>query len=540
VGALRILDQWQRDPRAQGGAVGENEEILVVLKNWVGLDASHHPVGGPSPPWCRRLLVVLVAAVALTWIGAAPAAADPVIAAAGDIACDPADPDYNGGAGTTGHCRQRATSDVLVGAGLTAVLPLGDIQYNSASLSNIMAVYDPTWGRVKSISRPILGNHESSGTGYFDYFNGSGASNGPAGPRGKGYYSFDVGSWHLIALNSNCTRPADTTDVVDCGVGSEQERWLRADLAAHPASCTLAYWHHARWSSGHDGSNAFMQPLWQALYDADADILLSGHSHNYERFAPLDASGNVDAARGIRQFVVGTGGAFFTGGLDTLEAHSEVAQNTTFGVLKLTLHPTSFDWQFVPAADGAFTDSGSGLCHGAGSSPGPPPGGGTPPGSGVPPGSGSPGGAVLPNCLAARVRIGSRGIGQVKLGLGKRTLLQQAPPPRTRRRRAWRYCVSGSRGRALVAFSRGGRARLVVSTARGHRRGRIRPGASLRLVKRAHKVRRLTRGLYAGTGRARRLVFGVRRGRVRFVGVADPRLIARPRLLRSYVRLVGL
>src|SRR5215217_8924760 len=139
----------------------------------------------------RRLLVLLASAGLLWTALPAQAAADPVIAAAGDIACDPADPGYNGGAGTSDRCRQRATSDLLVGAGLTNVLPLGDIQYDSASLSNIMAVYDPTWGRAKSISRPILGNHESSGTGYFDYFNGPGVTDGPAGPRGKGYYSFD-------------------------------------------------------------------------------------------------------------------------------------------------------------------------------------------------------------------------------------------------------------------------------------------------------------------------------------------------------------
>ncbi len=497
----------------------------------VGQDGFQRSVGGPSRPWCRRVLMVLATAIALSWIAAAQATADPVIAAAGDIACDPTDPGYNGGAGTSDRCRQRATSDLLVGAGLTAVLPLGDIQYNSSSLSNIMAVYDPTWGRVKSTSRPILGNHESSGTGYFDYFNGPGVTDGPAGPRGKGYYSFDIGSWHLVALNSNCTRPEDTADVVDCGVGSEQERWLRADLAAHPTSCTLAYWHHARWSSGHDGSNAFTQPLWDALEDAHAEIVLSGHSHDYERFSPLDRNGNLDGAGGIRQFVVGTGGAFFTGGLDTLEAHSEVAQNNTFGVLKLTLRPTSYDWQFVPIAGGTFTDSGTGSCHGLVSNPGPPPGGGSSP---------PPGNANVADCLAARIRIGSRGIGRLELGLGKSTLLQQAPPPRAKRRRAWRYCVRGSRARALVGFSRSGRARLVVSTARGHRRGRIRPGASLRSVRRAYKVRRLTRDLYAGTGQARRLVFRARRGRVRFVGVADRRLIARPRLLRSYVRLVGL
>jgi acid phosphatase type 7 len=313
----------------------------------------------------RRLLLPLATGAAVTILAAPAAAQDPVIAAAGDIACDPSD--------TTDPCQQKETSDLLVGAGLTAVLPLGDIQYNSASLANILAVYDPTWGRVKSISRPVLGNHESSGTGYFDYFNGVGASDGPAGPRGKGWYSFDVGSWHLVALNSNCTRPEDTTNVVDCGVGSEQERWLRADLAAHPTSCTLAFWHHARYSSGHDGSNDFVQPLWEALQDAQAEIVLSGHSHDYERFAPLDRNGNLDPAGGIRQFVVGTGGAFFTGGLDSLEPYSEVAQNDTFGVLKLTLRPDSYSWAFVPEAGKTFTDSGTTMCHGLVAPPPPPP-----------------------------------------------------------------------------------------------------------------------------------------------------------------------
>jgi acid phosphatase type 7 len=310
----------------------------------------------------RRLVVISVVAVAVAvmWSPAA-VAQDPVIAASGDIACAPGDPV------TDTTCHHGATSNLLVGAPIAAVLPLGDIQYNSASLSNIMGAgaYNDTWGRVKSISRPILGNHEGSGMGYFDYFNGAGAADGPAGPRGKGYYSFDVGSWHLVALNSNCA-------LLACSAGSEQERWLRADLAAHPATCTLAYWHHARYSSGHEGSNTFMQPLWEALADSDADILLSAHSHDYERFAPLDRNGSLDQARGIRQFVVGTGGAFFTGGLDSLEAHSEVAQNDTFGVLFLTLHASSYDWRFVPEAGKTFTDSGSTSCHGPPPPPPPP------------------------------------------------------------------------------------------------------------------------------------------------------------------------
>jgi acid phosphatase type 7 len=309
----------------------------------------------------------LTVALGLILACSAAAAADPVIMAAGDIACDPADPGYNGGAGSADRCHQQATSDLLLSTPLDAVLPLGDIQYDSATTARINAVYAPTWGRVKSISRPILGNHEpGAATGYFDYFNGPGVPDGPAGPRGKGYYSFDLGAWHLVALNSNCAS-------VSCSAGSEQESWLRADLAAHPTNCTLAYWHHARYSSGHDGSHSSMQPLWEALQDAQAELLLSGHSHDYERFAPLDRDGDVDQAGGIRQFVVGTGGAFFTGGLDSPAAHSEVAQNDTFGVLKLTLHPSSYDWEFVPEAGRTFTDSGFQPCHGLVAIP-PPPG----------------------------------------------------------------------------------------------------------------------------------------------------------------------
>lgn len=306
--------------------------------------------------WKALLLIVLAFTVSFVTLRPARASADPVIAAAGDIACDPDDPGYNGGDGTSDRCRQRATSDLLVGAGLAAVLPLGDIQYDAASAANINAVYDPTWGRIKAISRPILGNHEGSGTAYFNYFNGAGASDGPAGPPGKGYYSFDIGGWHLVALNSNCSRVA-------CSAGSEQERWLRADLAAHPAACTLAYWHHPRFSSGHDGSNTSMQALWEALDEADVEILLSGHSHDYERFAPLDRTGAVDRGDGIRQFVVGTGGAFFTGGLSTRIPGSEVAQNDTFGVLMLTLHRSSYDWRFAPVAGSSFSDSGTDPCH---------------------------------------------------------------------------------------------------------------------------------------------------------------------------------
>jgi len=274
---------------------------------------------------------------------------DPAIYAAGDIACAPGDPS----SATT--CHEMRTSDIILNGGASKALALGDLQYNSASLSNLRASYDRSWGRVKSITRPALGNHESTGNGYFDYFNGSGVNNGPAGERGKGYYSYDVGSWHLIALNSNCSRVA-------CNAGSAQERWLRADLASNPRTCTLAYWHHPRFSSGYGGDNTFMQDIWKALYDAKADLVLSGHSHDYERFAPMSTNGGLDRTRGIRQFVVGTGGAFFTS-LSGARPNSEVRQSTTFGVLKLTLRPTSYDWQFVPEVGRTFSDTGSQACH---------------------------------------------------------------------------------------------------------------------------------------------------------------------------------
>ena len=312
------------------------------------------------------VLTVAIAAALVSLPVSQAMAQDPVIAAAGDIACDPVDPGYNGGNGTPDRCQQKATSDLLVTGELSAVLMLGDMQYDSPTADRIAAVYHPTWGRVKSITRPVLGNHEGGGTEYFNYFNGVGVNDGPAGVRGRGYYSFDLGGWHLIALNSNCTRVA-------CGAGSIQEQWLRADLAAHPAVCTLAYFHTPRYSSGHDGSHVTLHPFWRALSEAGAEIVLSGHSHNYERFAPLDAEGTRAAAGGMRQFVVGTGGAFMTGGLSNPLGSSEVSQNNTFGVLKLTLRPTSYDWQFVPIAGGTFTDSGSGACSAPPPPPPPPP-----------------------------------------------------------------------------------------------------------------------------------------------------------------------
>ena len=292
---------------------------------------------------------------------ATKAAADPVVAAAGDIACSPSSQYFNGGAGTSTKCRQRYTSDLLVNRGLAAVLPLGDEQYDTGKLSSFLKSYDPSWGRVKPITFPAVGNHEyltSGAAGYFDYFNGVGNFGGRAGDRNKGYYSFDIGTWHIVALNSNCRRIAG-----GCAPGSPEETWLRNDLATHPARCTLAFWHHPRFSSGGFGDDGQTEPLWQALYDAGADVVLTGHEHFYERFLPLDPTGAPDPARGLVEFTVGTGGKSIVGPRGAQHANSAVLNATTFGVLKLTLHPDGYDWEFVPASADPFRDSGSARCH---------------------------------------------------------------------------------------------------------------------------------------------------------------------------------
>jgi acid phosphatase type 7 len=314
-----------------------------------------------------RVLICLVAACAAPALIGAPArAADPMIAAAGDIACDTGSEFFNGGLGTDGHCRQRATSDLLVNGGLSAVLALGDTQYHVGALADFEASFDPTWGRVKQIIRPIVGNHEygtSGARGYFDYFNGPGRQNGPAGPRDKGYYSYNLGAWHLVALNTNCDQLDRGVAANGCAPGSPQEHWLRTDLAGERKQCTLAYMHSPRFNSGFRGNSPTGQAFWEALYASGADLVLSGDAHDYERFAPQDPRGNFDPARGIRQFVVGTGGVFFTG-WSALKPNSEVRQNDTFGVLFLTLRPGSYEWRFVPEAGAAFTETGSGVCHG--------------------------------------------------------------------------------------------------------------------------------------------------------------------------------
>jgi len=277
------------------------------------------------------------------------------VVAAGDIACSPSSRYFNGGLGTSDKCRQKYTADLIGQLGADAVLTLGDNQYEEGTLEQFMTSYDPSWGQYKGITYPSVGNHEYRVPGAADYYTYFGAR---AGDPSRGYYSFDLGGWHIIALNSNCGA------VGGCEAGSEQERWLRADLAAHPTTCTLAYWHHPLFSSGSHGNDPATTDFWRALYEAGAELVLVGHDHNYERFAPQTPDGVADPEKGIRQFVVGTGGKNHYS-ISAAQPNSEVRDGTTHGVLKLDLREGGYDWAFVPevGGTGTFTDSGRASCY---------------------------------------------------------------------------------------------------------------------------------------------------------------------------------
>ncbi|MDQ4018506.1 MAG: Ig-like domain-containing protein [Actinomycetota bacterium] len=234
------------------------------------------------------------------------------------------------------------------------VATLGDNTQAFGTEAEFAQCYHPTWGRHKSRTRPSIGNHEYGTAGAWPYWAYFGAL---AGEAGKGWYSYDLGSWHVVALNSNCSF------VGGCEPGSSQEAWLRADLAASRADCTLAYWHHARFSSARFAQLAGTEPFWKALYEAGADVILVGHDHIYERHAPQTPSGDRRPAHGIRQFIVGTGGFGHAPVTAVPLPTSEAVSSGTFGVLKLTLRERGYDWVFLPEAGRTFTDAGSGTCH---------------------------------------------------------------------------------------------------------------------------------------------------------------------------------
>lgn len=276
-----------------------------------------------------------------------------LIAAAGDIACDPTEPGFNGGNGSATACAQKATSDLILGTpSISAVLSLGDNQYGCGGYQAFLQSFDLSWGRFLPKIHPVAGNHEYQTTGgsdcdadaagYFRYF-GAAAGNAQADA------AWNAGSWHMIALNGECG------DVGGCDAASPQGQFLRTHLGS--STCTLAYWHEPYYNStGRVSSYAY---FWQTLYAARADIVLNGHIHAYARFAPQDADGHVNEARGIRQFIVGTGGKS-QGSLPGSQ-NVELTAND-FGVLELRLHAASYDWKFV-AVDGTVVDSGSAACH---------------------------------------------------------------------------------------------------------------------------------------------------------------------------------
>jgi|SRR5436190_19184816 len=278
---------------------------------------------------------------AITVTASPPPSNDQVLVGAGDIAT----------CSSSGDEATATLLDNIVGT----VITLGDNVYDSGTATEYANCYGPSWGRHRARTRPTPGNHEYNtlnATGYYGYFGAA------AGDPSKGYYSYDAGAWHIIVLNSNssCT-------TISCAAGSAQDTWLRADLAAHSNVCTLAYWHHPRFNSGAShGNNTAVANFWDALYQYGADVILNGHEHVYERFAPQTPGAIADPTNGIRQFTVGTGGASHYS-FGTIQPNSEARNGNTYGVLKLTLHATSYDWQFVPVAGATFTDSGTGNCH---------------------------------------------------------------------------------------------------------------------------------------------------------------------------------
>lgn len=233
------------------------------------------------------------------------------------------------------------------------VFTLGDNVYSDGSALEFAQCYEPSWGRHKARTRPASGNHDYHIPDAADYFAYFGAA---AGEPGKGYYSYNLGEWHIIVLNSECS------DVGGCTASSPQGQWLQADLAANPHTCTLAIWHKPRFSSGTRGGSTAFNDFWRLLYNAGADVVLNGHDHFYERFGKQTVTGAADPVYGLRQFIVGTGGAGLYAFGATVQPNSEARNNTTYGVLKLTLYPTSYDWEFVPIAGQSYTDSGSTAC----------------------------------------------------------------------------------------------------------------------------------------------------------------------------------
>jgi hypothetical protein len=287
---------------------------------------------------------------------------DPIAVAVGDIACPP------GSAPSAGSCQQQATEQLAASQNPNAVLVLGDNQYDSGTFSEYTGAFALTWGfSFNPIVHPVPGNHEyvtSGAAGYFQYFGDNGVTSGvPANPTG-GYYSFNLGTWHIIALNSNCSDQNGCADALAGGTTSAQTSWLQSDLAANREPCVLAMWHHPLFSYGFTLGAPAVAPLWTQLYNAHADVILNGHDHLYERFAQLNPSGGADPT-GIREFVVGTGGESLFSLYGSNPPATLQDYDVAFGVLALTLHADGYSWKFVNTS-GTTVDSGTTACHGGG------------------------------------------------------------------------------------------------------------------------------------------------------------------------------
>lgn len=336
---------WNSQPAIDGVTLGS---IGAVARNtWVELDVTGRITGNGTysigvtttssngAAFDSRESGSLAPQLVFT-TGTPPPPGDPVLVGAGDIANS-----------STGDTATAALLDNIPGTVFTA----GDNAYPNGTLAEYNTYYEPTWGRHKARTKPSPGNHEYNtpgAAGYFAYFGEL------AGPANRGYYSYDLGNWHVVSLNTE----------INMAAGSAQETWLRSDLAASTKPCTLAYWHKPLFTSSvnHAGTLA-TRPLFQALYDHDAEVVVAGHNHNYERFAPMNPDGTLDMTEGIRSFVAGMGGASHYGFNATPSPNSEVRNGTVYGVLKFTLHTNSYDWQFVPVAGQTFTDNGTNVCH---------------------------------------------------------------------------------------------------------------------------------------------------------------------------------
>ena len=369
----RVDLTWNASSGATGYTVYRGGAFLATTANTSYADTTVQPqntyqysvdafnAGGNSPQSAPPISVTTPAA---------PPGGGSVVRAAADIACDPADPNYNGGNGTSSQCRQKFTAQLLAGA--DHVLAIGDAQYNCGGLSAFNTSYDPTWGVYKGITSPILSDedYDTSGTGcgaagadgYFSYFNSRlvAQPGNTAEDPAKGYYSFDIGAWHVVALNSECTRIPG-----GCGENGAQNNWLEADLAASSAQCEIALLHAPLFTSKQPSGSVdnSVKPLVDDLYAGGVEMVLSGDKHFYERFRPQTPSGLRDDANGIVQWIVGVGGKSRSGLSTFRRPNSATATAATFGVLELTLNSGSYAWDFIVEGNNGYSDTGTASCH---------------------------------------------------------------------------------------------------------------------------------------------------------------------------------